>query len=192
MQLRSSLSVSLKNVLASVIHSIQLPFFPFTAFFHLHCKATSTNTQLTSSSSPLFLRTAFHCSMALGMESGKISDDQITSSTSFYDNRWLPRQARLNNDDNAWTPSEDSNKEYIQVECSSTKSENYDKDHTKTISITSTCWGQRMYRICLKQQHLLYSEDTHSMEIEELWMDDKEVLLRSQSFPVSNTHWAHA
>lgn len=53
--------------------------------------------------------------MALGMESGKISDDQITASTTFYDNRWLPRQARLNNDDNAWTPSEDSNKEYIQV-----------------------------------------------------------------------------
>lgn len=49
------------------------------------------------------------------MESGKISDDQITASTTFYDNRWLPRQARLNNNDNAWTPSEDSNKEYIQV-----------------------------------------------------------------------------
>ncbi|XP_043965826.1 neuropilin-2a isoform X1 [Gambusia affinis] len=59
---------------------------------------------------------SFHCSNALGMESGKISDDQITASTSFYDNRWLPRQARLNNDDNAWTPSEDSNKEYIQVD----------------------------------------------------------------------------
>uniref|UniRef100_A0A8C2ZVR6 Neuropilin n=1 Tax=Cyclopterus lumpus TaxID=8103 RepID=A0A8C2ZVR6_CYCLU len=58
----------------------------------------------------------FHCSMALGMESGKISDDQIAASTNFYDNRWLPRQARLNNDDNAWTPSEDSNKEYIQVD----------------------------------------------------------------------------
>ncbi|XP_029305247.1 neuropilin-2a isoform X5 [Cottoperca gobio] len=59
---------------------------------------------------------SFHCSMALGMESGKISDDQITASTTFYDNRWLPRQARLNNVDNAWTPSEDSNKEYIQVD----------------------------------------------------------------------------
>ncbi|XP_070850255.1 neuropilin-2a isoform X2 [Chaetodon trifascialis] len=59
---------------------------------------------------------SFHCSMALGMESGKISDDQIAASTTFYDNRWLPRQARLNNDDNAWTPSEDSNKEYIQVD----------------------------------------------------------------------------
>lgn len=49
------------------------------------------------------------------MESGKISDDQISASSYFYDSRWLPRQARLNNDDNAWTPSEDSNKEYIQV-----------------------------------------------------------------------------
>uniref|UniRef100_A0A672GQU4 Neuropilin n=1 Tax=Salarias fasciatus TaxID=181472 RepID=A0A672GQU4_SALFA len=54
--------------------------------------------------------------MALGMESGKISDDQISASTTFYDNRWLSRQARLNNDDNAWTPAEDSNKEYIQVD----------------------------------------------------------------------------
>ncbi|CAB1452821.1 unnamed protein product, partial [Pleuronectes platessa] len=48
---------------------------------------------------------SFHCSMALGLESGKISDDQISASTTFYDSRWLPRQARLNNDDNAWTPS---------------------------------------------------------------------------------------
>lgn len=62
-----------------------------------------------------FFAPAFHCSMTLGMESGKISDDQISASTSFYDSRWLPRQARLNNNDNAWTPSEDSNKEYIQV-----------------------------------------------------------------------------
>uniref|UniRef100_A0A3Q2D258 Neuropilin n=1 Tax=Cyprinodon variegatus TaxID=28743 RepID=A0A3Q2D258_CYPVA len=59
---------------------------------------------------------SFHCSLALGMESGKISDDQISASTTFYDNRWLPRQARLNNDDNAWTPAEDSNKEFIQVD----------------------------------------------------------------------------
>uniref|UniRef100_A0AAY4CRV8 Neuropilin n=1 Tax=Denticeps clupeoides TaxID=299321 RepID=A0AAY4CRV8_9TELE len=59
---------------------------------------------------------SFHCSNALGMESGKISDDQISASSSFYDGRWSPRQARLNNDDHAWTPSEDSNKEYIQVD----------------------------------------------------------------------------
>ncbi|KAL1268120.1 hypothetical protein QQF64_033483, partial [Cirrhinus molitorella] len=58
----------------------------------------------------------FHCSNALGMESNKISDDQISASSSFYDGRWSPRQARLNFDDNAWTPNEDSNKEYIQVD----------------------------------------------------------------------------
>ncbi|KAL1022354.1 hypothetical protein UPYG_G00025560 [Umbra pygmaea] len=58
----------------------------------------------------------FHCSTAFGLESGKISDDQISASSSFYDGRWSPRQARLNNEDNAWTPSEDSNKEYIQVD----------------------------------------------------------------------------
>uniref|UniRef100_A0A8K9XR92 Neuropilin n=1 Tax=Oncorhynchus mykiss TaxID=8022 RepID=A0A8K9XR92_ONCMY len=58
----------------------------------------------------------FHCSNALGLESGKISDDQITASSSFYDNTWLPRQARLNNGNNAWTPNEDSSKEYIQVD----------------------------------------------------------------------------
>ncbi|XP_051564741.1 neuropilin-2b isoform X2 [Myxocyprinus asiaticus] len=58
----------------------------------------------------------FHCSNAFGMESSKISDDQISASSSFYDGRWSPRQARLNFDDNAWTPNEDSNKEYIQVD----------------------------------------------------------------------------
>nr|XP_020447797.1 neuropilin-2 [Monopterus albus] len=37
-------------------------------------------------------------------------------SLSFHTDMALPRQARLNNNDNAWTPSEDSNKEYIQVD----------------------------------------------------------------------------
>lgn len=59
--------------------------------------------------------TAFHCSNPFGMESGEITDDQISASTSFYDERWLPRQARLNFNDNGWTPNEDSNREYIQV-----------------------------------------------------------------------------
>ncbi|CAL8266302.1 unnamed protein product [Lota lota] len=58
----------------------------------------------------------FHCSNPFGMESGRITDDQITASSSFYDDRWLPRQARLNNEDNGWTPIEDNNKEYIQVD----------------------------------------------------------------------------
>uniref|UniRef100_A0A671VSG0 Neuropilin n=1 Tax=Sparus aurata TaxID=8175 RepID=A0A671VSG0_SPAAU len=59
---------------------------------------------------------AFHCSQAFGMESGKISNDQITASSSFYDEHWLPQQARLNYHDNGWTPNEDSNREYIQVD----------------------------------------------------------------------------
>ncbi|XP_062865444.1 neuropilin-2a [Trichomycterus rosablanca] len=59
---------------------------------------------------------SFHCSSVFGMESGKISDDQISASSSFYDGRWMPHLARLNNEDNAWTPAEDSNKEYIQVD----------------------------------------------------------------------------
>uniref|UniRef100_A0A8C6URF6 Neuropilin 2b n=1 Tax=Neogobius melanostomus TaxID=47308 RepID=A0A8C6URF6_9GOBI len=58
----------------------------------------------------------FHCSNPFGLESGKITDDQITASSSFYDEHWLPRQARLNCNDNAWTPNEDSNREYIQVD----------------------------------------------------------------------------
>ncbi len=69
----------------------------------------------------LFLYLVFHCSNAFGMESGKISDDQISASSSFYDGRWQPRQARQNNEDNAWTPGEDSNKEYIQVSQSHTR-----------------------------------------------------------------------
>lgn len=69
----------------------------------------------TKSLNLLYLLVAFHCSNAFGMESGKITDDQITASSSFYDEHWLPRQARLNYNDNGWTPNEDSNREYIQV-----------------------------------------------------------------------------
>lgn len=69
---------------------------------------------MTKTSSPPL---AFHCSSAFGMESGKITDDQITASSSFYDGHWMPRQARLSYNDNAWTPSDDSNREYIQVQC---------------------------------------------------------------------------
>uniref|UniRef100_A0A3Q2Z7T0 Neuropilin n=1 Tax=Hippocampus comes TaxID=109280 RepID=A0A3Q2Z7T0_HIPCM len=58
----------------------------------------------------------FHCSNAFGMESGKITDEQITASSSFYDENWLPHQARLNYNNNGWTPNEDSNREYIQVD----------------------------------------------------------------------------
>ncbi|XP_061579959.1 neuropilin-2-like isoform X1 [Cololabis saira] len=62
------------------------------------------------------VKESFHCSSAFGMESGKITDEQITASSTFEDGHWLPRQARLNNIDNGWTPNADSNKEYIQVD----------------------------------------------------------------------------
>lgn len=91
-----------------VIHFIYLLVPSPSCFF---TTSQLNNVQLHTS----LFASAFHCSTTLGMESGKISDDQISASTTFYDNRWLPRQARLNNNDNAWTPSEDSNKEYIQV-----------------------------------------------------------------------------
>ncbi len=51
---------------------------------------------------PILWSSDFHCSNALGMESNKISDDPISASSSFYDGRWSPRQARLNFEDNAW------------------------------------------------------------------------------------------
>ncbi|KAG5278709.1 hypothetical protein AALO_G00101900 [Alosa alosa] len=58
----------------------------------------------------------FHCSYVLGMESGLISDDQIMASSVFADGHWNAQQARLYNEDHAWMPSTDSQKEYIQVD----------------------------------------------------------------------------
>ncbi|XP_063069855.1 neuropilin-2b isoform X2 [Engraulis encrasicolus] len=58
----------------------------------------------------------FHCSNALGMKSGLISDDQISASSVFYDGRWNAQQARLHNEDHGWTPSTDTQKEFIQVD----------------------------------------------------------------------------
>lgn len=57
----------------------------------------------------------FQCNMPLGMESGRISNMQITASSTYSDGRWTPQQSRLNSDDNGWTPNVDSNKEYLQV-----------------------------------------------------------------------------
>ncbi|XP_067870759.1 neuropilin-1a isoform X2 [Heterodontus francisci] len=56
-----------------------------------------------------------HCNESLGMESGKIHADQILSSSS-YNLYWSPERSRLNYPENAWTPSEDSSKEWIQVD----------------------------------------------------------------------------
>ncbi|XP_039926112.1 neuropilin-2 isoform X5 [Hirundo rustica] len=58
----------------------------------------------------------FQCNVPLGMESGRISNMQISASSTFSDGRWTPQQSRLNSDDNGWTPNVDSNKEYLQVD----------------------------------------------------------------------------
>ncbi|XP_064017353.1 neuropilin-2 isoform X4 [Pogoniulus pusillus] len=58
----------------------------------------------------------FQCNIPLGMESGKISNMQISASSTYSDGRWTPQQSRLNSDDNGWTPNVDSNKEYLQVD----------------------------------------------------------------------------
>ncbi|XP_072110080.1 neuropilin-1a isoform X3 [Mobula birostris] len=57
----------------------------------------------------------FHCNESLGMESGKIHADQILSSSD-YNIYWSSERSRLSYPENAWTPSEDSNKEWIQVD----------------------------------------------------------------------------
>uniref|UniRef100_A0A665VDJ8 Neuropilin n=1 Tax=Echeneis naucrates TaxID=173247 RepID=A0A665VDJ8_ECHNA len=57
----------------------------------------------------------FDCSDPLGMESGDITSDQIMASSQ-YNPSWSPERSRLNYYENAWTPAEDSNKEWIQVD----------------------------------------------------------------------------
>uniref|UniRef100_A0A8C8SXH3 Neuropilin n=1 Tax=Pelusios castaneus TaxID=367368 RepID=A0A8C8SXH3_9SAUR len=58
----------------------------------------------------------FQCNVPLGMESGRISNEQITASSTYSDKRWTPQQSRLNSDDNGWTPNVDSNREFLQVD----------------------------------------------------------------------------
>uniref|UniRef100_A0A663LXE1 Neuropilin-2 n=1 Tax=Athene cunicularia TaxID=194338 RepID=A0A663LXE1_ATHCN len=58
----------------------------------------------------------FQCNVPLGMESGRISNMQISASSTYSDGRWTPQQSRLNSDHNGWTPNVDSNKEYLQVD----------------------------------------------------------------------------
>ncbi|XP_058274909.1 neuropilin-1a-like isoform X2 [Hemibagrus wyckioides] len=58
---------------------------------------------------------ANECLSPLGMESGEISDDRIASSSQ-YNPSWSPFRSRLNYHDNGWTPSEDSAREWIQVD----------------------------------------------------------------------------
>lgn len=77
----------------------QLLIYPFFPFPHL-----------------LSVSTDFDCSDPLGMESGEIASDQIMASSQ-YNPSWSPERSRLNYYENAWTPAEDSNKEWIQVAC---------------------------------------------------------------------------
>lgn len=62
----------------------------------------------------LFALVDFDCNDPLGMESGEITSDQIVASSQ-YNPSWSPERSRLNYYENAWTPAEDTNKEWIQV-----------------------------------------------------------------------------
>ncbi|XP_068196187.1 neuropilin-1a-like [Antennarius striatus] len=57
----------------------------------------------------------FACMEPLGMESGEISSDQITASSQ-YNSNWSPERSRLNYQENGWTPSDDTIREWIQVD----------------------------------------------------------------------------
>ncbi|XP_036374617.1 neuropilin-1a-like [Megalops cyprinoides] len=57
----------------------------------------------------------FNCREALGMESGTITSEQITASSQ-YNSNWSAERARLNYHENGWTPSEDSSREWVQVD----------------------------------------------------------------------------
>uniref|UniRef100_A0A3Q2PI92 Neuropilin 1 n=1 Tax=Fundulus heteroclitus TaxID=8078 RepID=A0A3Q2PI92_FUNHE len=57
----------------------------------------------------------FACMEPLGMESGEITADQIKASSQ-YNANWSPERSRLNYHENGWTPSDDTNREWIQVD----------------------------------------------------------------------------
>lgn len=48
------------------------------------------------------------------MESGEISAQQIIASSQ-YNSNWSPERSRLNYQENGWTPSDDTVREWIQV-----------------------------------------------------------------------------
>uniref|UniRef100_A0A087X328 Neuropilin n=1 Tax=Poecilia formosa TaxID=48698 RepID=A0A087X328_POEFO len=57
----------------------------------------------------------FACMEPLGMESGEIPSDLIRASSQ-YNSNWSPERSRLNYQENGWTPSDDTIKEWIQVD----------------------------------------------------------------------------
>uniref|UniRef100_A0A3Q3LWY6 Neuropilin n=1 Tax=Mastacembelus armatus TaxID=205130 RepID=A0A3Q3LWY6_9TELE len=57
----------------------------------------------------------FACMEPLGMESGDITSERIRASSQ-YNANWSPERSRLNYPDNGWTPSDDTIREWIQVD----------------------------------------------------------------------------
>uniref|UniRef100_H2RXR3 Neuropilin n=1 Tax=Takifugu rubripes TaxID=31033 RepID=H2RXR3_TAKRU len=57
----------------------------------------------------------FTCMEPLGMESGEITAEQIIASSQ-YNSNWSPERSRLNYHENGWTPSDDTIREWIQVD----------------------------------------------------------------------------
>uniref|UniRef100_UPI00358EFCDD neuropilin-2-like n=1 Tax=Myxine glutinosa TaxID=7769 RepID=UPI00358EFCDD len=62
---------------------------------------------------------AVQCTQPLGVESGSISDEQMSASSTYESLTWLPQQGRLHHPHNAWTPASDSIREWIQVDLGS-------------------------------------------------------------------------
>ncbi|XP_033961183.1 neuropilin-1a-like [Pseudochaenichthys georgianus] len=57
----------------------------------------------------------FACMEPLGMESGEITSEQISASSQ-YNSNWSPERSRLNYEENGWTPSDDTVREWVQVD----------------------------------------------------------------------------
>ncbi|KAJ4936742.1 hypothetical protein JOQ06_001328 [Pogonophryne albipinna] len=56
----------------------------------------------------------FACMEPLGMELGEITSEQISASSQ-YNSNWSPERSRLNYEENGWTPSDDTVREWVQV-----------------------------------------------------------------------------
>lgn len=81
----------------------------------VHRREQCFEVEITNSALDHFHSPDFQCNVPLGMESGRIANEQISASSTYSDGMWKPQQSRLHGDDNGWTPNLDSNKEYLQV-----------------------------------------------------------------------------
>lgn len=133
----------------------------------------------------------FDCSDPLGMESGEITSDQIIASSQ-YNPSWSPERSRLNYYENAWTPAEDSNKEWIQVILLMSYRGNYSP-------ITDDCFLKCNFSggKCLWKSLLLYSFGGNSLCEAEVsnsvpqWTEIKNMVLtegQSQSLFIERRH----